>query len=141
MAFAVLELAGAEMARGAPLAAALQAAREQTVFTTHTPVAAGNETYPREDVTGTVGDLMVELGIDGDALLRLGRYHPEDAREPFGMTTFSLRMSRTANAVSRRHGDVSRAMWRGLWSPRAVEAVPIRGFRASWRPQRRSRGV
>jgi glycogen phosphorylase len=124
-AFAVLELAGAEIARGAPLPAALAAARDRTVFTTHTPVAAGNETYPREDVIGTVGDLMVELGIDGEAFMRLGRYHPEDAREPFGMTTFSLRMSRMANAVSRRHGGVSREMWRGLWPPRAVEAVPI----------------
>ena len=124
-AFAVLELARAEMARGAPLEAALEAARERTVFTTHTPVAAGNETYPREDVIGTVGDLMAELGVDGEALLRLGRYHPEDDGEPFGMTTFSLRMSRAANGVSRRHGGVSRAMWRGLWPGRAVEAVPI----------------
>ena len=124
-AFAVLELARAEIARGAPLPAALEAARDRTVFTTHTPVAAGNETYPREDVIGTVGDLIAELGIDGEALLRLGRYHPEDAREPFGMTTFSLRMSRTANGVSRRHGGVSREMWSGLWPPRAVEAVPI----------------
>ena len=124
-AFAVLELARAEMARGASLAAALEAARERTVFTTHTPVAAGNETYPREDVIGTVGDLIAELGIDGEALLRLGRYHPEDDGEPFGMTTFSLRMSRAANGVSRRHGGVSREMWRGLWPGRAVEAVPI----------------
>ncbi|HWJ50613.1 MAG TPA: alpha-glucan family phosphorylase [Solirubrobacteraceae bacterium] len=124
-AFAVLELARAEMARGAPLEAALEAARERTVFTTHTPVAAGNETYPREEVIGTVGDLMAELGVDGEALLRLGRYHPEDDGEPFGMTTFSLRMSRAANGVSRRHGGVSREMWHGLWPGRAVEAVPI----------------
>ena len=124
-AFAVLELAGAEIARGASLQAALEAARERTVFTTHTPVAAGNETYPREEVIGTVGDLIAELGVEGEALLRLGRYHPEDDREPFGMTTFSLRMSRAANAVSRRHGGVSREMWSGLWPQRAVDAVPI----------------
>ena len=124
-AFAVLELARGELARGASLAAALEAARERTVFTTHTPVAAGNETYPREEVIGTVGDLIAELGIDGEELLRLGRYHPEDDREPFGMTTFSLRMSRAANGVSRRHGGVSREMWSGLWPGRAVDAVPI----------------
>ena len=124
-AFAVLELARAEAARGAPLEAALEAARQRTVFTTHTPVAAGNETYPREDVIGTVGDLMTELGVEGEALLRLGRYHPQDDGEPFGMTTFSLRMSRAANGVSRRHGGVSREMWKGLWPERAVEAVPI----------------
>ncbi len=124
-AFAVLELARAEAARGAPVEAALAAARQRTVFTTHTPVAAGNETYPREEVTGTVGDLIAELGVDPEALLRLGRYHPEDAGEPFGMTQFSLRMSRAANGVSRRHGGVAREMWRGLWPERAVEGVPI----------------
>ena len=124
-AFAVLELARGEAARGAPLEAALEAARQRTVFTTHTPVAAGNETYPREDVIGTVGDLMAELCVDPEALLRLGRDHPEDDREPFGMTQFSLRMSRAANGVSRRHSGIAREMWRGLWPPRAVEGVPI----------------
>ena len=124
-AFAVLELARAEAARGASVEAALEAARQRTVLTTHTPVAAGNETYSGEEVIGTVGDLMAELGIDPEALLRLGRYDPEDDGEPFGMTTFSLRMSRAANGVSRRHGAVAREMWRGLWPGRAVEAVPI----------------
>ncbi len=124
-AFAVLELARREVARGASVEAALQAARQRTVFTTHTPVAAGNETYPRKDVIDTLDGLVAELGIDPEVLLRLGRYHPEDGGEPFGMTTFSLRMSRSANGVSRRHGAVAREMWRGLWPERAVEAVPI----------------
>ena len=124
-AFAVLELARREVARGASVEAALQAARQRTVFTTHTPVAAGNETYPRKDVIDTLDGLVAELGVDPEVLLRLGRYHPEDGGEPFGMTTFSLRMSRSANGVSRRHGAVAREMWRGLWPERAVEAVPI----------------
>ena len=124
-AFAALELARGEAARGASLEAALEAARQRTVFTTHTPVAAGNETYSREDVIGTVGGLVAELGVDPELLLRLGRFHPEDGGEPFGMTTFSLRISRAANGVSRRHGAVAREMWRGLWPERTVEAVPI----------------
>ena len=123
-AFAVLELARREVARGASVQAALQAARQRTVFTTHTPVAAGNETYPRKDVIDTIGGLAAELGVDPEVLLRLGRYDPEDSAEPFGMTTFSLRMSRSANGVSRRHGAVAREMWRGLWPERAVDAVP-----------------
>jgi starch phosphorylase len=124
-AFAVLELAGGELARGASVEAALQAARQKTVFTTHTPVAAGNETYPREDVIDTVGGVAAQLGVDPELLMRLGRYHPDDGQEPFGMTTLSLRMSRSANGVSRRHGAVAREMWHGLWPERAVEAVPI----------------
>ena len=51
----MLELARGEAARGVAVEAALEAARRRTVFTTHTPVAAGNETYPREDVIGTAG--------------------------------------------------------------------------------------
>jgi starch phosphorylase len=124
-ALAVLELARGEAARGAPVEAALEAARQRTVFTTHTPVPAGNETYPREEVIGTLEGLAAELGVDPEVLLRLGRYHPEDGGAPFGMTTLSLRMSRAANAVSRRHGDVAREMWRGLRPERAAEAVPI----------------
>ena len=124
-AFAVLELARREVACGASVETALQAARQRTVFTTHTPVAAGNETYPRKDVIDTIGGLVAELGVDPEVLLRLGRYHPEDGAEPFGMTTFSLRMSSSANAVSRRHGAVAREMWRGLWPERAAEEVPI----------------
>ena len=124
-AFAVLELAGGELARGASLEAAVEAARQGTVFTTHTPVAAGNETYPREDVIDTVGGVAGQLGVDPELLMRLGRFHPDDGQEPFGLTTLSLRMSRSANGVSRRHGAVAREMWRGLWPERSLEAVPI----------------
>jgi starch phosphorylase len=124
-AFAVLELAGGELARGASLEAALEAARQRTVVTTHTPVAAGNETYPCKDVIDTVGGVAAQLGVDPELLLRLGRYHPEDGQEPFGMTVLSLRMSHAANGVSRRHGAVAREMWRGLWPGRAPEGVPI----------------
>ena len=124
-AFAVLELARAEAARGRSVDAALQAARQRTVFTTHTPVAAGNETYARDDVIDTLGGVAAELGVDPDAIVRLGRQDPEDSAEPFGVTQFSLRMCRTANAVSRRHEGVAREMWRGLWPERALEAVPI----------------
>ncbi|MGO9497755.1 MAG: alpha-glucan family phosphorylase [Solirubrobacteraceae bacterium] len=124
-AFAALELAGGELARGASVEAALQAARQKTVFTTHTPVAAGNETYSHEDVIDTVGGVAAQLGVDPELLMRPGRYHPEDGQEPFGMTTLSLRMSRSANGVSRRHGAVAREMWRGLWPEWPLEAVPI----------------
>jgi starch phosphorylase len=124
-AFAVLELAREEAARGASVEAALEAARQRTVFTTHTPVAAGNETYPRELVFDTLAGVSGELGVDPEMIVRLGRQHPEDGAEPFGTTVFSLRMSRSANGVSRRHGGVSREMWRGLWPERPVDSVPI----------------
>ena len=124
-AFAVLELARAQTALGASAEAALESARKRTVFTTHTPVGAGNETYSREELIGTLGGVAADAGIDPEMIVRLGRQDPEDDAEPFGVTQFSLRMSRAANAVSLRHGSVAREMWRGLWPGRAPEAVPI----------------
>ena len=124
-AFAALELARSEATQGASVESALEAARQRTVFTTHTPVAAGNETYSREDVISTLGGVIGRLGADPEVIIRLGRTHPDDRGEPFGVTQFSLRMSRAANGVSRRHGVVAREMWRGLWPERPVEAVPI----------------
>jgi len=123
--FAALEMARWEAARGASVEAALEAARQRTVFTTHTPVAAGNETYSRDDVIGTLGGVIAELGADPEDIVGLGRNRADDRTEPFGVTQFSLRMSRGANAVSRRHAGVAREMWHGLWPHRPLEAVPI----------------
>jgi starch phosphorylase len=124
-ALASIELAVAQRARGVPAATALKTARQRTVFTTHTPVAAGNETYPAEELARTLGPFAASLGLDPAALVRLGRSRPDDQDEPFGITQLALRMSRTANAVSRRHGGVAREMWRDLWPERAVDDVPI----------------
>ena len=74
-------------ARGASLEAAVEAARQGTVFTTHTPVAAGNETYPREDVIDTVGGVAGQLGVDPELLMRLGRFTPMTVRSRSGSTT------------------------------------------------------
>ncbi|HSD79589.1 MAG TPA: alpha-glucan family phosphorylase, partial [Solirubrobacteraceae bacterium] len=65
------------------------------------------------------------LGVDPWEVVRLGRTHPDDAGEPFGVTQFALRTARGANAVSRRHGAVAREMWQGLWPARGVDEVPV----------------
>jgi starch phosphorylase len=124
-AFASLELARGEVATGTALDDALAAARARTVFTTHTPVPAGNDTYEPEQVAETFGALAGEVGLDLDLAIRLGRSRPDDDREPFGVTQFALRTSRAANGVSRRHGEVARGMWAALWPDRPVDEVPI----------------
>ena len=124
-AFAALAQARDAVAEGAPLEEALEGVRRRTVFTTHTPVPAGNDTYPPAQITDALRRTIAELGTDPDLIIRLGRTHPEDEAEPFGVTQFALRTSRAANAVSRRHGEVARAMWHALWPDRAVEDVPI----------------
>jgi len=103
---------------------AWQRVREQVVFTTHTPVAAGNETYARDEVLGMLGRLADASG-DRERFLALGRMNPAQADQPSGMTALALRSSRQANAVSQRHGDVARGMWQPLFPGRAREGVPI----------------
>ncbi len=124
-AFAVLELARAEQGRGRGLDEALELARRRTVFTTHTPVPAGNDTYPVDDVLLALSGVLDESGLDRERFARLGRSNPDDLGEPFGVTQLALRTSRKANAVSRRHGDVARGMWQGLWPGVGVDEVPI----------------
>jgi starch phosphorylase len=124
-AFTALETARGGVAAGADFDRALDAARGRTVFTTHTPVPAGNDTYPPDQLAGVLRRLAEGCGVEPWRFVRLGRTHPDDDGEPFGVTQLALRASRAANGVSRRHGGVAREMWHGLWPDRAVDDVPI----------------
>ncbi|HVP01817.1 MAG TPA: alpha-glucan family phosphorylase [Solirubrobacteraceae bacterium] len=124
-ALAALELAKEQIGAGVDLDDALEEARRLVVFTTHTPVPAGNDAYPPATALGALGGYAHEIGLEDEDLVRLGRTDPADPDEDFGITQLALRTSRAANAVSRRHGAVARQMWRGLWPGRAVDGVPI----------------
>jgi starch phosphorylase len=104
--------------------AAWRRVREQVVFTTHTPVAAGNETYHRGEVLAMLGRLA-DLTGDRERFLAFGRIDPANRDQPSGMTALALRASRHANAVSRRHEQVARSMWQPLFPGTAVDDVPI----------------
>jgi starch phosphorylase len=123
-ALAALELAAEEVASGAAIDDALAAARERCVFTTHTPVPAGNETYETTSFLEAFADLPPRLGIDPGRFLDLCRTHPGSDEWP-GMTPLALRLSRRANAVSMRHGEVAREMWRPLFGDASADEVPI----------------
>jgi len=105
------------------------AAREivlaSTVFTTHTPVPAGNDAFDPELLRIYFEKYAKELGINFKVLLGYGRLDPRDESEPFGMSALALRLSAHSNGVSRLHGRVSRAMWQKVWRHHAVEDVPI----------------
>ncbi|MGH2892147.1 MAG: alpha-glucan family phosphorylase [Solirubrobacteraceae bacterium] len=125
-ALAPLELArGYREADGLSQSDALDRARSRTVFTTHTPVPAGNDSYPAGEIEEAVSRLAGELGFSTEELLALGHDVGADAQAPFGVTQAALRMSRRANAVSRRHGEVGREMWQSLWPECPLEEVPI----------------
>jgi starch phosphorylase len=64
------------------------------------------------------------LGLDRDAFMKLGM-NPDDPSAGFNMTVFALRMSGYRNAVSKRHGDITRSMFRALWPEKAVDDIPI----------------
>ncbi|HUB03973.1 MAG TPA: alpha-glucan family phosphorylase, partial [Solirubrobacteraceae bacterium] len=122
---APVQLAAQELRSGQDLSVGLSSARERTVFTTHTPVPAGNDTYPAEHMEEAIGNLVGQLGIDSAGVIALGRTDPDDAEEDFGVTQAALHMSRAANGVSRRHGEVAREMWQPLWPELPVDQVPI----------------
>ena len=97
---------------------------ERLVFTTHTPVPAGNETYGRDEVMQMLGRIADTTG-NRERFLSVGRVDPANHDEPASMTVLGLRASRSANAVSRRHGEVARAMWHPLFRDRDIDEVPI----------------
>ena len=122
--FELLAQAQAQALAGQGFDEAWQQVREQVVFTTHTPVPAGNETYGRAEVLGMLG--RVADGVcDRERFLSLGRMDPSNPEQPVSMTVLALRASRHANGVSARHGAVARAMWQPLFADRAVADVPI----------------
>ncbi len=104
---------------------AFELVRASSVFTTHTPVPAGNDMFPRELVEKYLRDMANGLGIGIDRLIALGRVDPANDLEPFCMTVLALRMSRFANGVSELHGSVSRDMWRKIWPGAPTEEIPI----------------
>jgi glycogen phosphorylase len=124
-AFAALELARRERNGRPDPDEALERARQRVIFTTHTPVPAGNDTYPVDQVARVAGAFAAETGVGVDRLAALASSRADGRPEPFGLTQFALHTSARRNGVSRRHGEVAREMWHDLWPSTAVEQVPI----------------
>ncbi|MGH8906565.1 MAG: alpha-glucan family phosphorylase [Egibacteraceae bacterium] len=104
---------------------AVETARTACLFTTHTPVPAGIDVFPRPLIERYFGLLARDCGISVDRLMTLGQ--PEGAHpwSDFNMAVMGLRLSARANGVSRLHGRVSRAMFAGLWPGIDLPEVPI----------------
>ena len=110
---------------GLSFATAREASAVGNVFTTHTPVAAGNDWFHPDLVEAHLHPLREALGLSREEFLGLGRMDPNDPQSDFCMTVLALRLSGRANGVSQLHGHVSRQMWHGMW-PRFDEGeVPI----------------
>jgi starch phosphorylase len=97
---------------------------ETTVFTTHTPVAAGHDAFSLDRMDRYFTDYVARLGLSLEELFTLGRHPHDDGR--FHMSTLAIRMSDSRNAVSERHGEVARRMWRSMWpEAESDDEVPI----------------
>ena len=95
------------------------------VFTTHTPVPAGNDEFDPGLILRYLGVFASGLNMAPEEFLNCGRVHQGDGREGFSMTVAAMRHSSRVNAVSRLHGRVSRRMWRNMWPGVPEREVPI----------------
>jgi starch phosphorylase len=113
-------------AQGLTFAEAAKQVKQSCVFTTHTPVAAGNDEFAIDLLTRSFGrSYEAELGLSHDEFIALGRTDPQNSQEPYGLTPLAIRMCRSTNGVSRKHGEVSRTLWQRLWPEETIERVPI----------------
>lgn len=104
---------------------AAELVRSSSVFTTHTPVPAGNDHFDPQLMRTYLKTIADQIGLGIERLIDLGRQHPGDAREAFCMTVLALRLSQFANGVSELHGQVSRKMWQAVWPGVPVDELPI----------------
>jgi len=111
--------------KGLDFDTAFELVRASNVFTTHTPVPAGNDHFHPDLVRTYLKRKADELGIDMERLLALGRQDPDNKAETFCMTVLALRLSRFVNGVSELHGHVSRKMWQQVWPNAPFEEIPI----------------
>ena len=123
-AFLNLERAREMVASGHSFKEAIERIRETTIFTTHTPVPAGNDEFPLWLMDKYFSQLWPELGLDREGFIDLAR-HQNPWGDVFSMPVLALRLSDHRNGVSEMHGTVARRMWRHLWPELQEDEVPI----------------
>lgn len=124
-AFLTIELLREQLAEGRSLEEAKQAVSSRCVFTTHTPVPAGHDRFSHDLMHYAFDKYLEQSGIPFDDLMQMGSENPGDPHSLFTMTVLALRLSRSANGVSKLHGEVSREMWQHLYGGIPVDEVPI----------------
>ena len=123
-AFALLERIRERIQDGTSYDEAAKQVKGSSIFTTHTPVAAGHDVFPFPLMEKYFSSYWKALGIDREIFFQLG-FNPGDLKPGFNMTAFALRLSGYHNGVSQRHGQVARRMWQSLWPDLPEDEVPI----------------
>jgi starch phosphorylase len=130
-AFLLLERASERVADGVPPEEALRQVGRNAVFTIHTPVPAGNETFDRALITKNLAPWLDLTGMPPDQMLELGRGRTDDPDAPFDMTAFVLRHAFDANAVSKLHAATATATWEPV-AGHPIKAITNGVHVASW---------
>jgi starch phosphorylase len=126
-AFVVLQRIRDLCEAGASFDNALEEVRRSTVFTTHTPVAAGHDAFPFHLVETHLAGAWGDLGAYRERFLALGHY--DNGGGPlFNMTALALRTSGAVNGVSRLHGQVTKQMWQSIWPGVPFESLPVKSI-------------
>ncbi len=123
-AFMMVERVRELIERGSTLEDAVREVRSRSVFTTHTPVAAGHDDFHLDRIESLLGPVWEDLGVDAATFMALGAA-PDDEDDVFHMTAAAIRLSARVNGVSAQHGEVSRRIWQRLWPEASLEDVPI----------------
>ena len=100
-------------------------ASSKTVFTTHTPVPAGNDIFPIGLVEKYFKDFWPRLGLSREEFLKLGMKPQEGLDSGFNMGIFALKIAGKKNGVSKLHGEVSRELFSDVWPHIAPSESPI----------------
>ncbi len=124
-AFLGLELAREQVAAGGTFEAARTQLRASNIFTTHTPVPAGNDEFSLWQIDKYFAGWWTELGLTREEFISLAG-NTQEWGPTFSMPILAMRFSEYVNGVSELHGQVSRKMWhKSLWADKPVEEVPI----------------
>ena len=121
--FMLMERIREMVQNGVALEEAISTVQETSVFTTHTPVPAGNDTFAPELIDKYFHNYWGQLKMDRDQFLKMGMIGSPG--EPFNMTVLGLKLAGFRNGVSKLHGQVCRKMWHGLWPDVEEDDVPI----------------
>ncbi len=124
-AFLALERTLEYIQKGKPFSEALELVKRTNIFTTHTPVPAGNDEFPLWLMDKYFSHIWPELGITREDFLNLAKIQQSWGGEAFSMPVLALKLSEFRNGVSELHGKVARKMWHFLWPDKKEDDVPI----------------
>ncbi|MFT4553831.1 MAG: phosphorylase/glycogen(starch) synthase [Chlamydiales bacterium] len=123
--FLLIERVNRYLQDGLSFEEAREVVKASSIFTTHTPVPAGNEEFDPELIRRYFSETIQKMGIHWNQFYELGCMRPLDTRSRFSMTVMALKMCHQSNGVSKLHGETSRKMWSGIWEGISPEEIPI----------------